>query len=103
MSVVDEMDDDEKENLESLERARADVQSAMASDPSILVVQLESWRLYEDWSLGSYVPTYHSGWSPKRLTLQDGSGRIMTVDAETNAGVGDLVNIDDKEEENVES
>lgn len=103
MSVVDEMDDDEKENLESLERARADVQSAMASDPSILVVQLESWRLYEDWSLGSYVPTYHSGWSPKRLTLQDESGRTMTVDAETNAEVGDLVNIDDKEEENVES
>lgn len=103
MSVVDEMDDDEKENLESLERARADVQSAMASDPSILVVQLESWRLYEDWSLGSYVPTYHSGWSPKRLTLQDGSGRIMTVDAETNAEVGDLVNINDKEEGNVES
>ena len=103
MSVVDEMDDDEKENLESLERARADVQSAMASDPSILVVQLESWRLYEDWSLGSYVPTYHSGWSPQRLTLQDESGRTMTVDAETNAEVGDLVNIDDKEEENVES
>lgn len=95
MSVVDEMDDDEKENLESLERARADVQSAMASDPSILVVQLESWRLYEDWSLGSYVPTYHSGWSPRRLVLENENGERMTVDATSNAEIGDLVNIEE--------
>lgn len=92
MSVVDDMDDADAEDIE---RARGDVLSAMASDPSILVAQLESWRLYDDWDLGSYVPTYHSGWSPRRLVLENENGERMTVDARSNAEIGDLVNIEE--------
>lgn len=92
MSVADDMDDVDAEDIE---RARDDVHSAMASDPSILVAQLESWRLYDDWDLGSYVPTYHSGWSPRRLVLENENGERMTVDATSNAEIGDLVNIEE--------
>ena len=95
MSVVDDMDDADAGDVEDIERARGDVLSAMASDPSILVAQLESWRLYDDWDLGSYVPTYHSGWSPRRLVLENENGERMTVDARSNAEIGDLVNIEE--------
>lgn len=95
MSVVDDMDDADAGDVEDIERERGDVLSAMASDPSILVAQLESWRLYDDWDLGSYVPTYHSGWSPRRLVLENENGERMTVDARSNAEIGDLVNIEE--------
>lgn len=95
MSVVDDMADADAGDVEDIERARDDVHSAMASDPSILVAQLESWRLYDDWDLGSYVPTYHSGWSPRRLVLENENGERMTVDARSNAKIGDLVNIEE--------
>ena len=98
MSVVDDMDDADAGDVEDIERARDDVHSAMASDPSILVAQLESWRLYDDWDLGSYVPTYHSGWSPRRLVLENENGERMTVDATSNAEIGDLVNIEESGE-----
>lgn len=99
LSVVDEMGDDGRREAELLEKATAEVRSSMASDPSILVVQLESWRLYDDWELGSYVPTYHPGWSPKRMVVEDGNGRTMTVEADTNADVGDLVELDEESED----
>ena len=95
-SVAGEVDGGE---MDSLGRAADDLGDAVAADPSIFVAQLESWRLYEDWDEDSYVPTYHSGWSPKKLTLVDEDGNTMEVEAETNAETGDYVELDGDEDE----
>lgn len=90
---------DTKGNRERLDSDVADVEAQLA-DPSIFVAQLESWRLYDDWDEDSYVPTYHSGWSPKKLTLVDEDGNTVEVEAETNAEPGDYVELDENEDEN---
>lgn len=95
-SVAGEVDGGE---MDSLGRAADDLGDAVAADPSIFVAQLESWRLYEDWDEDSYVPTYHSGWSPKKLTLVDEDGNTVEVEAETNAETGDYVELDGDEDE----
>ena len=89
---------DTRDNRERLDSDVADVEAQLA-DPSIFVAQLESWRLYEDWDEDSYVPTYHSGWSPKKLTLVDEGGNTVEVEAETNAEPGDYVELDGDEDE----
>ena len=62
------------EQVEQMEQALA--------DPSVFVSQLESWEVY--WS----------GWSPKLLTIQNEKGETRQIQANTNAKVGQYVNVD---------
>lgn len=89
---------DTRGNRERIDSDVADVEAQLA-DPSIFVAQLESWTPYEGWDEGEYIPTYHSGWSPKKLTLVDEDGNTVEVEAETNAEPGDYVELDGEEDE----
>lgn len=89
---------DTRGNRDRLDSDVADVEAQLA-DPSIFVAQLESWTPYEGWDDGEYIPTYHSGWSPKRLTLEGEDGGVVEVEAETNAETGDYVELKDDSDE----
>lgn len=89
---------DTRGSRERLDSDVADVEAQLA-DPSIFVAQLESWTPYEGWDEGEYIPTYHSGWSPKRLTLEGEDGGVVEVEAETNAETGDYVELKDGSDE----
>ena len=73
------------EQVEQMEKALA--------DPSVFVSQLESWEVYEDYKDEAFRPTYYSGWSPKLLTIQNEAGEIRQIQANTNAKVGQYVNV----------
>ena len=66
-------------------------------DPTIFIAQLESWRLYENYRDQSFRPTYYPGFSPKKLELVNQNGERMTVNAKTNARVGQYVSISDED------
>jgi hypothetical protein len=74
------------EQVEQMEQALA--------DPSVFVSQLESWEVYEDYKDEAFRPTYWSGWSPKLLTIQNEKGETRQIQANTNAKVGQYVNVD---------
>lgn len=74
------------EQVEQMEQALA--------DPSVFVSQLESWEVYEDYKDEAFRPTYWPGWSPKLLTIQNEKGETRQIQANTNAKVGQYVNVD---------
>jgi hypothetical protein len=67
---------------------------AIQANPTIFVAQLESWRLYENYEDQAYVPTYYSGFTPKKLVVKDKSG-TSTITANTNAKAGDFIYVKD--------
>lgn len=68
--------------------------SRMVTDPSTFIAQLESWRLYEGYETESFRPTYYSGWSPRTMILENEHGQRRTIQASTNARVGDYVRLE---------
>ena len=51
-------------------------------------------KVYEDYKDEAFRPTYWSGWSPKLLTIQNEKGETRQIQANTNAKVGQYVNVD---------
>lgn len=84
-------------NRQQLEEDVDKGKEAVIADPTIFVAQLESWRLYEEYQSEAFVPTYYSGWSPKKLTLQNENGDVIVKTVMTNAKVGNYVSLDSKE------
>lgn len=86
-----------QEAMDEVDKAGDD----LVSDPTIFVAQLESWRLYEDYSTQSFVPTYYQGWSPKHIVAKDAAGNTYEFDADTNARQGQYLYIPEKESNEV--
>ena len=84
-------------NRENAEDEAEEFVETQIADPSIFVAQLESWRLYEHCVDEAFVPTYWSGWSPKKLVLENESGDTIEKTAFTNADVGNYVSLHEED------
>lgn len=98
---VDEYLEAEGKSVTSSARSEAmddaeELVEAKIADPSVFVAQLESWRLYEHCQDQAFVPTYWSGWSPKKLKLVNEQGDTMEIVARTNAKDGNYIYMEDK-------